>query len=104
MTEDTLDPAEVSAAVVTWIGRRDSPWPLHDDAGVVAQFGVDRAQSLLSAVRSWEAEFDRSNAWHSERDLGTAGKVAAAEFQRLHPEATKDAVDALAWAYMYNAR
>jgi hypothetical protein len=96
------DPADVSRAVVVWTGYGVTAWPQRDETRLVARFGVDAALVLAPAVRRLEDAFYLSEARQLEPDLKRMGDMAAADFRRLHPEVSDEAVEALAWCYTYD--
>jgi hypothetical protein len=56
----------------------------------------------MPLVLAWELDFYDSDAHTSATDLAAMGDEAADRFRARHPEATQDAVDALAWSYTFD--
>jgi hypothetical protein len=92
-------PEQITEAVCVWLGWRLTAWPQRDEQRLVSHFGDDEAVALLPLVRRWEDDFYRWDAAESGPDLASMGATAAADCRRLHPEATEEAAEALAWAY-----
>jgi hypothetical protein len=92
----------LSMAVVVWTGWGQATWPARDEARLVSRFGNDAAAELIPEIRRLEGDFYASDARFVTADLKTMGDAAAADFRRIHPEISEDAVTALAWFYTFN--
>lgn len=97
-----MDGAVVSRAVALWLGWQRVAWPQRDEQRVVGHFGAEDAAEVMPLVLAWEDDFYGSDAHLSAPDLAAMGEQAASRFRSLHPEATAQAVDALAWAYTFD--
>jgi hypothetical protein len=98
----SFDAALISDAIVVWTGRGTRAWPDRREGRLVEAFGADAAAQLIAVVRSLAQEFSRSDAAFTVPDLAEAGDVAAAQFRRVHPDLSEEAVQALAWCYTYD--
>lgn len=98
----TVDPAQLSEAIVLWTGWGVSAGPLRDEARIVDAFGEEVALVLVPAIRSAEEDFYKSEAWLTIDDLEKVGDAAADRFRSVHPEIHDDAIRALAWCYTYD--
>ncbi len=92
----------VSEALVVWTGWRDLAWPSRDEDRVVRQFGRAEAELLMPQVRAWADDFYASDAHIHAPTLVEMGDRAEAEFRLRHPEASDEAVRALAWCYTFD--
>lgn len=92
----------MSQAVALWLGWQLTAWPQRDEQRVVAHLGVDGAVAVMPLVRAWEDDFYRSDARSTAPGLVEMGEKASAHFRSAHPEATEEAIDALAWAYTWD--
>lgn len=91
----------VSEAVVIWTGFGRRSFPSLDESRVEQRFG-DLATDLISLVRGWYYDFYESNAREVAVDIAEMGLLASDRFRSLHPEASAEAVEALAWCYTYD--
>ena len=97
-----MDAGLLSVAVVVWTGWGETAWPARDEARLVHQYGTDGAARLMPEIRKLEPDFYASDARFVAADLKAMGDVAAADFRRMHPEISEDAVAALAWCYSFD--
>lgn len=97
-----MEGERVSAAVALWLGWREVAWPQRDEQRVVKRLGVDHAVAVMPLVLAWERDFYDSDAHTFATDLVAMGREASERFRALHPEATEEAVEALAWAYTFD--
>lgn len=95
-------PDSLSQAIIAWTGWGQTPYPRRDEARVAECLGKDVAVALMPFVKRLENEFYASDAAHRGADLKALGDSAAAEFRVAHPELSSDAVDALAWCYIFD--
>jgi hypothetical protein len=93
-----------SEAVVVWVSRATSPFPRRDDEAVLTRYGPQLGPKLLAAVLQLDADYYASDAGQRARDLAEMAAWASADFRRLHPDVTEDAVDALEWCYTWDHR
>jgi hypothetical protein len=101
----TVDDASmISEAIVLWTGKGRTPWPQRDENRVVERFGPDKARDLMPVVRNLEKEFYKSDAEFTVADLAEMMDVASAQFEKLHPELTNEAIEAFAWCYAYSKK
>jgi hypothetical protein len=103
LVED-LSADQLSEAVVLWTGFHESPFPVRDEQRLVRRFGSEVAATLVPAILNLRADFFESDAALHEASLGEAGRKAADQFARLHPEISETAVQALAWCYTFDWR
>lgn len=96
------DPVLVSEALVWWTGWGRKSRPSRDPSSLIERFGGNAAVDLLAVVRTLEEDFYRSEARHRAPTLAEMGDQAAADFRRIHPEVSEDAVQALAWCYTFD--
>lgn len=102
LTVTRPDFGRLSEAIVLWTGWGNSSWASRDDARVVQAFGQEEARALLPRIRELHHEFYRSDARHTEPDLGGMADKAAQQFRALHPEISEEAIRALAWCYSFD--
>lgn len=99
---EVSDPKVISEAIVVWTGRGRSSWPSRDEQLLRERFGDEATIDLLPVVEQLEEDFYKSEAHTRSRSVVDMGQMAAADFRLLHPEIADEAVDALAWCYMYD--
>lgn len=99
-----IDANAVSEAVVLWLGREHSAWPLRDDDAVRSRFGDRPGSELIDKLVALEREFYEAGSSLAAEDLTGMFEAATARFKALHPELTADAVAAFGWAYTYDNR
>jgi len=97
-----VDPVLLSEVVVVWTGWGETAWPARDEERVAHRFGGASAAELMPEVRKLVDNFYASDARFVVADLKAMGDAAAADFRRLHPDITYDAVAALAWCYSFD--
>lgn len=98
----TVNPVQLSEAIIAWTGWGVSAWPARDKARVVEAFGEELAIDLMPAIREAEEEFYESDARRVVEDLAEMGETAAERFRKAHPEIDDAAIRALAWCYTYD--
>ncbi|HEY0168235.1 MAG TPA: hypothetical protein VGB75_14425 [Jatrophihabitans sp.] len=96
-----MDGATVSQAVALWLGWKQTSWPQPDEQRVVGRLGADEAAAVMPLVLAWHRDFYESDPF-SAGSLVEMGDQASARFRALHPEATDEAVHALAWAFTWD--
>ena len=94
--------SQINEAVVVWLSMGTSPFPVQNDAAVLMKYGPQLGARLLDAIRRLDADYYASDAHHRATDLTDMGAQASAEFRRLHPEVSEDAVQALEWSYTWD--
>lgn len=102
---ESIGPAsatEISEAIVIWTGWGHENRPVRDELRVVDHMGSERAADLMPIVRRLEDEFYESDARYTVADIAEMGERAASRFRTLHPELTRDAIEALSWCYTYD--
>jgi|KBSSwiStaDraftv2_1062776.scaffolds.fasta_scaffold1770298_1 hypothetical protein len=90
----------VSEALVLWVGPIPSAG-YDGEAALVKRFGAQEAAKLLPNVRALEKEFFSSDARHVAANLEEMGDRAIADFRRVHPEISDEALNALANHYAF---
>ena len=103
MTDDrghVTDP-ELDAAVVAYLQRGQATSPRADVDAVRAVASVSEPDALVARVEAVVSEsLDVPVDW-SSLGPGEAGRAAAAEMARRHPELGSGALDALAWNFTF---
>jgi len=100
---DANDAAQVSEAVVIWIG----PVPnlgYDREAALSKRFGAQVAAQLVPIVRELQRDFYDTNAARVAADIREMHTLAVDDFKRKHPEISEDAAHALAANYVYSNR
>jgi len=103
MTHDGGDVTdqELSAAVVAYLQRGQAASPRADADAVRALASTSDPEALVARVEALVSEsLDVPVDWAS-LSLGDAGRAAAAEMARRHPELDSAALDALAWNFTF---
>ena len=99
---ETLDAAQISKALIVWLGYGELPWPATSEQRLQDHFGSEVATRLLPTVVSLFEEFYDSDASRFASDLESMAAMASAPFAERHPDLTEEAVAALAWSYTYD--
>ncbi|MEO8887785.1 MAG: hypothetical protein ABI429_00570 [Jatrophihabitantaceae bacterium] len=100
---DATNAAELSRAVVVYVGRgyHASPHPSRDR--VVETFG-DLGPQLAAAAASIVDEADATTVDWSDQTLQQVGKYVRGAIASRHPELTDEALDAIYWKWTYDWR
>ena len=100
----TDDWADLSDAVVLYLGRGRSPIPVHDADALNARYGHERASLLearivvlLQEVHSIQVD------WASET-MNQASERARLHVRGEHPGWSEEAVEALGWEFDWSWR
>lgn len=95
---------ELSQAIVEYLGRGRSSFPISDEEAVVKVAGDGDPAVLLAKVRAIESECLSVYIDWTTLTLEQAGWEAERVMRARHPELSRDAVDALRWGFTYNWR
>ncbi len=95
------DDHELSAALVAYLQRGRAASPQADIEAVRAVATGTDPEQLVARVRAVVSESLDVPVDRARRSLGDAGRAAAAEMARRHPELDPAALDALAWNFTF---
>jgi hypothetical protein len=99
-TDNGVDP-ELSAAVVAYLQRGSAKSPRTDREAAAGEATSSDPAELVARVEAYVQEsVDVPVDWNA-LSLGDAGRFAAAEMGRRHPELSGEALDALAWNFSF---
>lgn len=90
---------QLSEGVLAYLHSRDAASPRTDEAAVLAL--PDGDQALLEQVKAVVNESLAVTVDWNALSLGDAGRHAAAETAKRHPELDREALDALAWNFTF---
>jgi hypothetical protein len=79
----------LSAALSTWTGFGETPYPVRDEQQVARQVGSQATAHLLAELRSPEADFYATDARFAVVDLAATRDKAARLFRRIHPRTVR---------------
>ena len=96
-----IGPSLLSSAIVVWTGHGEERWPDYSESRVADRFGHEFAAIAIPRIQRLADEFDASDANLVVADLAEMGDRAAGQFREGHPEVSGEAIDALAWCYMW---
>lgn len=95
--------SELSDGVVAYLQRGQAASP-RADADAVRRVATSDPAGLVARVTAIVEESVAVPVDWSALSLGDAGRAAAAEMARRHPELSQDALDALAWNFTFQWR
>jgi hypothetical protein len=99
-----LDSPKLVDAARIWTGRGQSVAPNRDDSRLRLRLGNAEAERLLPLLKELEKDFYSSDAYLRASDVSEMGKLAKADFMRLHPDVAQEITDAFAWCYTFDYR
>ncbi|MBO0728489.1 MAG: hypothetical protein J2P57_04470 [Acidimicrobiaceae bacterium] len=94
---------ELSEAIVAYLQRGKAPSP-RADAKAVRSIALSDPGELVARVTALVEESVAVPVDWSTLSLGDAGRAAAAEMARRHPELSQEALDALSWNFTFQWR
>lgn len=100
MSAAPLDEAQVSAAVLAYLGWGTRPTPRRDAEAIQADDAPTR-QRLLEAVLGVMAELDAFRPDWARQTLTSAAQQVRDRLARAHPGLSPTALEALCWAFTY---
>lgn len=103
-TEGDDADATLSAAIVDYLGKGRSSFPRADASEVAPAAPPAQRERLLNRVTTIVDETLAVPVDWSTSTLSESGRHARTAMADRHPSLTPAALDALAWAYTYNAR
>ncbi|MGB3437376.1 MAG: hypothetical protein WBA97_01380 [Actinophytocola sp.] len=101
---DIVEDRELSQAIVTYIGKGRSAFPLRDEDAVAASSAGADPSALLAKVRAIVSECMSLEVDWSAHSLVEGGREAERFMAARHPDLGRDALDALSWTFMYDWR
>ncbi|MGO1646895.1 hypothetical protein [Agrococcus casei] len=101
---DSVVDHQLSQAIVEYLGRGRSSFPISDEAAVATVAGDDDPAVLLAKVRAVVAECLSVNVDWTTLTLERGGWEAERVMRARHPELSRYAVGTLGWAFTYNWR
>jgi hypothetical protein len=97
-------PADLSKAIVLYLGYGTHPTPTHNRAQLVETFGATRGEALEFLVRSVLEELGDTQIDWSAHSLQSATDMVRKEMHDRHPDLSDAALNALAWKFMFDWR
>jgi hypothetical protein len=89
--------SQLSRGVVLYLGFGERSAPRPDPQRVVAEFGSQRGEELVTTIMALVAEVEAAPVDWASETLSSATVVARDRMHRAHPELADDAVQALGW-------
>jgi hypothetical protein len=96
--------SQLSRGVVFYLGYGERSAPLPDPQRVVAEFGPQRGEELVTTIQALVAEVMAAPVDWASETLSSATDDAHDRMHRAHPELADDAVQALAWIFSWDWR
>lgn len=97
-------PADLSKAIVLYLGFGTDRSPSKNRARLVDTFGSSRAEALQFLVQSLLEELSEIQVDWSVHSLHSAGEMVRAEMRSRHPDLSDAAARALAWKFTWDWR
>ena len=96
-----MDPKVISSAIIVFVGKGLSPFPIPSRNRVLEVFGPALGPDLNKVIDALSDEFYEVEPLPDETVI-EATERATSTFVSHHPEISEDAVKALRWSYSYD--
>ncbi|MBL0319044.1 MAG: hypothetical protein IPP74_07125 [Alphaproteobacteria bacterium] len=93
---------DLSRALIIFIGYGISSSPTRNSIKIIEEFGPAEGERLLYSIKIVFEEVGRINVDWSKNTLESAGKIARAHVQEIHPDLSEEALQAIEWKFTFD--
>ncbi|TGK50535.1 hypothetical protein EHQ16_05310 [Leptospira kanakyensis] len=93
---------ELEEAVTLYVGWGKNIHPSIDENLLIQKYGKDLGSKYLAKIRTLKHDFYKTDAFDKANNTTEMGRMAIAQFRKLHPEIGLKIAELFAWCYTFD--